>query len=248
MKGIRPFWCYYGGKWLFAEAYPPPAYSTIIEPFAGSAGYSLRYADLDVILSDASADVCETWRFLTKASRSEIEAIPIVDDVRSLPDSLSPGARLLVAWNMATGVASPRVTATAGVKRQRAKGRALCGWTPKRRAMIASQVERIRHWRVEGPRPYAECNNIRATWFVDPPYFGPAGAHYPEKVGDYAALGLWCRSRHGQVIVCEADGAAWLPFQPIGGKSKAFAGKKPVAEVLWTQDMTRATAGVIPGR
>lgn len=42
--------------------YPPPQYRTIVEPFAGSAGYSVRYAHLNVVLCDvdpAITAVCE---------------------------------------------------------------------------------------------------------------------------------------------------------------------------------------------
>ena len=39
---LKPFWRYYGGKYRAAPAYPPPRLGTIVEPFAGSAGYSLR--------------------------------------------------------------------------------------------------------------------------------------------------------------------------------------------------------------
>jgi len=45
MSGLRPFWRYYGGKWRAAPSYPSPRCETIIEPFAGAAGYSLRYPD-----------------------------------------------------------------------------------------------------------------------------------------------------------------------------------------------------------
>ena len=47
---LRPFIRYYGGKWRAAPLYPAPMHSTIIEPFAGAAGYSMRYPDRDVIL------------------------------------------------------------------------------------------------------------------------------------------------------------------------------------------------------
>ena len=57
-----------------------------------------------------------------------------------------------------------------------------------------------------------------ASWFVDPPYQNQ-GKHYhygPENV-DFAMLGNWCRTRLGQVIVCENEGADWLPFTPPSG-------------------------------
>lgn len=57
-----------------------------------------------------------------------------------------------------------------------------------------------------------------ATWFIDPPYQVVQGEQYPNGAQsiDFAALGDWCRSRRGQVIVCESEGADWLPFSPLG--------------------------------
>jgi hypothetical protein len=76
-------------------------------------------------------------------------------------------------------------------------------------------VEHIRHWRVtEGD--YTKSPDVRATWFVDPPYI-LAGKDYrsgcSSKNLDYATLGAWCKSRKGQVMVCENAGASWLPFK-----------------------------------
>jgi len=42
---LRPFWRYYGGKWRAAPRYPAPRHDLIIEPFAGAAGYAMRYPD-----------------------------------------------------------------------------------------------------------------------------------------------------------------------------------------------------------
>src|SRR3990167_8941757 len=49
-SSLRPFWTYYGGKWKVGPRYPVPLHDTIIEPFAGAAGYSLRYFDRKIIL------------------------------------------------------------------------------------------------------------------------------------------------------------------------------------------------------
>ena len=61
MTSLRPFWAYYGGKWRAAPRYPRPMHDTIIEPFAGAAGYSLRYPDRNVVLVELcvhGVDVC----------------------------------------------------------------------------------------------------------------------------------------------------------------------------------------------
>lgn len=40
---LRPFFTYFGAKWRAAPHYPPPTHPTVIEPFAGAAGYALRH-------------------------------------------------------------------------------------------------------------------------------------------------------------------------------------------------------------
>jgi|UPI000120C919 Site-specific DNA methylase len=75
---LRPFFKHYGSKWRLACRAPQPQYDTIIEPFAGSAGYSLRYgAGRRVLLIDASEDTCTIWRYLLGASEDEILDLPV---------------------------------------------------------------------------------------------------------------------------------------------------------------------------
>jgi len=103
------------------------------------------------------------------------------------------------------------------------------------RRRIAEQVRGISHWRViEGE--YHDAPDIEATWFVDPPYSTKAGSYYPHQPESFDALGEWCRHRRGQVIVCEQEGASWLPFRAFG-HIKPGAGKhRPDRnmEVVWT--------------
>src|SRR5690606_4564477 len=97
---------------------------------------------------------------------------------------------------------------------------------------ITSQQHAIRHWIVfEGS--YADLPNAPATWFVDPPYNNRAGSLYTFGSGgiDYSHLGAWCREREGQVIVCENDGADWLPFAPFAD-ARAYRTQRS-REVVW---------------
>lgn len=82
---LRPFWRYYGGKYRAAPRYPQPRHGTIIEPFAGSAGYALRYHRLDVVLVERYAVIAEMWRWLVAATAAEVLAIPDVEHVDALP-------------------------------------------------------------------------------------------------------------------------------------------------------------------
>ena len=105
------------------------------------------------------------------------------------------------------------------------------------RTTIASGVVALRHWKVFNCS-YSDCPvTAPATWFIDPPYEG-AGKHY--KFGsegiDFVALAEWCRSRKGQVIVCENDGAAWLPFRELASVKTTRAHRRS-KEVVWTNDL-----------
>lgn len=231
MTGLKPFWWYYGGKWRAAKRYPVPT-DTIVEPFAGAAGYSLRYADRRVVLVEKYPVVAEIWRWLIGASRADVIAIPCVDHVDDLPARVPEGARALVGFCMNAATTAPRKSLSSGALRLREMGRHTQGWTDKRRAIVASQVEQIRHWRViEGD--YTQAPDIPATWFVDPPYDNRAGRYYVHHDIDYPALGDWCRTRRGQVIACENEGATWLPFKPFATFSRSVNGKGS-REVIWT--------------
>ena len=74
---MRPFFGFYGGKWRDApKYYPAPEHDTIVEPFAGSAGYSVRYADRNVILGEKDAIIFGVWDYLIRVPAHDILAIP----------------------------------------------------------------------------------------------------------------------------------------------------------------------------
>lgn len=45
-------WSYYGAKTNVINFYPRPKHDKIIEPFAGTARYALKYFDRDILLVD----------------------------------------------------------------------------------------------------------------------------------------------------------------------------------------------------
>jgi hypothetical protein len=233
MKPMKPFWRYYGGKYRAAPRYPIPNYGTVIEPFAGAAGYSLRHHERKVILVEKYPVVAEMWRYLIHVKASEVRAIPLVTTVDDLPSWVPDGARSLIGFCMNSAVTAPRRSLSIGRIRLAEMGRKFEGWTEAQRERVASQVECIRHWVImEGD--YTVAPNIPATWFIDPPYNNAVGRHYihgPKEI-DYQKLAQWCRTRDGQVLVCENEGASWLPFRTFATFKPGVNGSGS-KEVLW---------------
>lgn len=207
---LRPFFCYYGGKWRAAPKYPPPEHDTIVEPFAGAAGYATRYPDRKVVLVERDPVVAALWRYLTSVTPAEIERIPAVvhGTVDDLP--VCQEARWLVGFWCNKGASTPRKSPSSWM---RSGIRSKSYWGNEVRTILASQVERIRHWTIiEGS--YESAPDIEATWFVDPPY-QKAGKHYRFSEIEFPKLAAWVEARHGLTIACENVGADWLPFIPF---------------------------------
>lgn len=231
---MKPFWDYYGGKYRAAPRYPSPLHRRIIEPFAGAAGYATRYPELEVILIEKYPIIAEMWRWLIAAKPSEVRKIPPVLSVDDLPSWVPEGARCLIGFCMNAGTTAPRRRLSAGRIRLAAMGRKFQGWTEARRERTAIQVDKIRHWKIiEGE--YSQAPDVEATWFIDPPYNNAVGRYYihgPSTL-DYEQLGEWCQRRKGQVMVCENEGASWLPFLPFSTFRQSVNGPGS-KEVLWS--------------
>ena len=205
---LRPFFSFYGAKWRASNYYQPPAYDTIVEPFAGSACYALRYFQKQVILVDADPDIAGLWQWLIDVPEKEIAALPEdIEDLDSI-DLPSPAKTLIGFWfvkGSAVAVRRPYAWARTGKWSNQF-------WGADIKARICSQIKYIRHWRVINASYKDAVLPEEATWFIDPPY-QVAGKHYRYNNINYTDLGCWCRTRRGQVIVCEQQGADWLPFE-----------------------------------
>lgn len=231
---LRPFFSFYGSKWRMAPHYPPPRHKTIVEPFAGSAGYSLRYPDRNVVLFDLSPVICGIWDYLIRASESDIRSLPIPPPDTPIREiGLSQEAAWLIGYWVHQGSTHPgRQTSSWGQRKNQ-------GWRPKIRERIAQQQPHIRHWKVK-LGSYEEVENQPATWFIDPPYNNKAGERYYfskwARPINFEGLGRFCRERKGQVIVCENEGATWLPFQSLGRFHAATKpdGRTSSNEMIWT--------------
>ena len=241
---LRPFWRYFGGKWRAAPRYPAPVHDMIVEPFAGAAGYSLHWQGdfwrRAVVLVEKNPVIAEVWRYLIATPSREIAALPAVEHVDDLPSAVPEGARIFIGLCFGAGDTRPRAAVSPMVRRDG-------GWS-KLRDRAVRQVHRIRHWRIiEGD--YTSAPDVIATWFVNPPYQvrgardtrpGARGrVRYPCGADelDFEALATWCHARHGQVIVCENEGAVWLPFRSLGVFGAASPGARS-HEVIWTREGT----------
>jgi len=217
---------FYGSKWKAAPKYPKPKHETIVEPFAGSACYSLCYPDRQIILVEKDPVIAGIWKWLISVDPEEIMRIPLkfasTDDLEG-PQEL----RWFMGFWAAKADSSPRK-----------KCSPWCRWNKNRRTRVASQVQNIRHWKViHGD--YFESLDIPATWFIDPPYIQQGKRYrYGASQIDYESLGSWCRQRQGQVIVCEFDGAKWLPFTPfLQVKGTILNGKhRIIKESVWIKE------------
>lgn len=225
---IRPLFSFFGGKWRLAPKYPEPAHPTIVEPFAGSAGYSCRYPDRRVVLVERDPTIAALWRWLISVPSAEVLALPLLEVGEPVPTGLREEARTLMGFWCCIATTYPRRRITKGWGQTTADR----FWGARIRARVASDIERIRHWTIiEGD--YTAAPDIRATWFVDPPYvgrqmrskYGAAGGVQVRAVGDryrfgtrridYEQLGRWCRTRRGLVVACDAVGATWMDFRPF---------------------------------
>lgn len=232
---MRPLFPFYGSKWNIARYYPAPLYDRVVEPFAGSAGYSLFYEVRHVTLLDADPIVVGVWDFLLRTTSADVLALPNIDEVGDSVDNyqLSDGARWLIGFWLNRGSASPKKSRTAYSART---DKAQLNWGQRAKERIASSLDALHalDWNVR----LCSWDDLRtvdllgiepSTWFVDPPYVDK-GKFYRIRFNQHPELGTWCRSLPGQTIVCEGVGADWLNFTPLGS-FKSTKGK--ASEVVW---------------
>lgn len=207
---LKPLFPFYGSKWRDAKRYTAPQ-GIVIEPFAGSAGYSVYWGVQQAKLYDVDPIIVGLWKYLIGVKADEIMRLPDLEVGQSVDDFVLPQeAKWLIGFWLNRGSAQPKKTKTAFSARTE---RAQLVWSLRARERIAGQLGGIRGWTIE-QRSYADVPEQDATWFVDPPYVDK-GRYYRFRNVDYAHLATWCRARNGNLIVCEQAGATWLPFEPL---------------------------------
>ena len=132
---------YYGSKSKFTQHYPTPKYDTIVEPFAGSAGYSL-YGDnwkKNVLLYDSNPKIAGVWKYLIGATERDIMSLPDLKTGDRVTDfDLSEAERWLIGFSINRGSSIPKVTAS-----KRSDGLTYKGY-------ICENLHKIKHWKIFG--------------------------------------------------------------------------------------------------
>jgi len=222
---------YYGSKSKIVDYYPQPKHKRIIEPFAGSARYSLKYWQNDVLLVDKYNVIVNIWHYLQQASEKDILGLPVLnnqEDIRNY--NLSDEETNFMRFHIGQGLAAPQWLCSS-----------MCLPDTQRKALkrIAKDLYKIKHWDIQ-LGDYKELNNENATWFIDPPYqFGGHKYKQSNKNINFNELAEWCKSRNGQVIVCENTKATWLPFKPMVDMQGSMY---KTTEAIWSNQRTNYDA------
>jgi site-specific DNA-adenine methylase len=220
-------WSYYGSKSKVVDSYPKPKHGKIIEPFAGSARYALKWWDRDVLLIDKYEIVVRIWKYLQQCSAGDIRKLP--EPKRGETIDRKDFDCIEQAWLMGflvqQGVNAPRLTVTKYAESAIA--------TQKKN--IIAGLPKIKHWEIRCGG-YNDAGDGEATWFIDPPYqIGGEWYVKSNRAIDYGALAEWCRTRRGQVIVCENTKADWLPFKPM---KEMWGAAYKTTEAIWSNGRT----------
>jgi len=213
-----PLFKWFGSKWLSSKTLPAPQHDHILEPFAGSAGYALRYGGFprQVTIWEEDPNLQKLWTFLITATSDVILRIPlgvpIGTDIRHL--EMSEGQALLLKhWQRTNNVGDCWTVSPWG----HLPGQ----WTANTRARVADEVGLITHWKLEPVRWDQE-----ATYFVDPPYLYNYRYRFKTAGFDHKALAAKVLGTlpRAQVIMCEAlcqkthVEPTYLPFSYFGSR------------------------------
>lgn len=224
-------WSYYGAKTNLVDLYPKPKHGLIIEPFAGSARYALKYFDRDVLLIDKYPVLVRIWKWLQSCSPNDILKLPRFKPGQTVNDFIfdCDEAKWFMGFIIGCGAERPRIKAT---DRKTIARPNHINYNLNR---VAGELFKIKHWQIiEGD--YLAAPNVSATWFIDPPYeFGGQAYVMSSKKIDFNSLAEWCRSRTGQVIVCENTKATWMDFKPM---KKQRGSLHTTTEAIWSNEPT----------
>lgn len=196
---------------MIVNQYPKPLHNTIVEPFAGGAAYSLRWYQHKIILYELNQKTYDMWKFILSADAPYyIKQIPILKKgdliseniiINDMPQGLIN--ILKATCNLGTAGISKNYNTVTKLSAE--------NWVHNTTKKLMFWWPKIRHWKIIN-KSYTYIPNVKATFFIDPPYDNKAGQLYSCSDINYNKLAKWCLNQRGQIIVCENYGAKWLPF------------------------------------
>lgn len=221
---------YYGSKSKIIKYYPKPDHELIIEPFAGAAWYSVQYRNNDVLLNEKYDIIYNIWHWLIYYADPDIilnnSNFYLGQDISSI--QVEKPHKDLIGFCINTASSMPKNI----VQKWMCQSKKDLNWastTNYRLTQIANLLPEIKHWDIQFG-DYKELPDLEATWFIDPPYVN-GGQHYKVNDINYEELAEWCKSRKGQVIVCENNNADWLDFRPLVVNNGLV---RKSMEMIWT--------------
>lgn len=228
---MKPFFSYYGSKYRLCQQgfYPKPIGEIVVEPFAGSATYSVFHDVEMAILIDKNPTIIGVWNYLISALEKDILDLPdnlgdfesLLEIKKYFPDS----AVDLIGFWVGRGKTTPVHNVTKWWK-QYHQDHCARVWNKYAKERITKQLPKIRKWQAYvGDYTLSqslEINTQNATLFVDPPYSGPGGRKYQHNKINYQNLEHWLKeAQFKQKIACENEELAF-PWADFNKARKAF--------------------------
>src|SRR5664279_5587006 len=215
---------YYGSKRQLAHHYAEPQYDLIVEPFAGSAGYSLHGDrwQKDVLLLDRDTRLVGVWEWLIgEATRAAILALPELRVGETSTEFLSIASVATRTVNsLSTTVVTPSMVAA---------------WEQSR-SYLAADISKIKHWHVRSGE-YADAPDVAATWAAT----SGASAYSPDRTCQCLIL-LMSAARYERLCSQAAtiDGVTTVVLSELTVRVATLAMDRNSVEVSPTRNSGRA--------
>lgn len=243
---MKPFFSYYGSKYRLCQQgfYPKPkTNNVVIEPFAGSATYSVYHEPERAILIDKNPVIIGIWNYLINASEKQILDLPTLVDVhifdfKDALKELQQSERDLIGFWMGKAQTRPPKSVTNWFEKYHKKSGCMV-WNEFVKDRIINQLPKIRKW-CAVQDDYTILDNLQQdcrkhTYFIDPPYSSTAGKKYKYNKINYAHLRWWIEQNQcSQIIACENQNLTfrWADFNKT---AEAFNMRGKSKELAWVQ-------------